>query len=435
MKIQKDIFINRRQILSRKIKDNSCVIIGTNPLQARSKDTNYSYRPDSDFYYLTGFSEPHALLVMIKSSGVLTSILFCEERDSFKEMWEGEIIGTKRAKSLYGLCDAVAIDIVDTQMPKILAGLDRVYFSMSSLSKLLPKINYWNEGVSKTRYQSSAPREFIDIDFLIHEMRIIKDKYEIDLMQKSADIAATAHIIAMKKCKPGMYEYQLEAEFIYEFRKHGSPTSYDSIVGGGNNACVLHYRENNCKLKSGELVLIDAGCEYQMYASDITRTFPVSGIFSDPQRQIYELVYEANRAAIKKVTVGNLWSDPHDEAARVITKGLIEIGLLKGSFIQLLKKEAYKEFFMHKTGHWLGIDVHDVGAYLEKGNWRSFKSGMVTTIEPGIYINKTSSAPIEFKGIGIRLEDDILVTAKVPRVLSSLVPIKLSEVESLIGTH
>jgi Xaa-Pro aminopeptidase len=435
MKIKKDIYANRRQILSRKIKDNSCVIIGTNPFQARSKDTNYTYRPDSDFYYLTGFSQPHALLVIIKSSGALTSVLFCEERDSFKEMWEGAIVGTKKAKSLYGFCDAIAIDAVDTQIPKILAGLDRVYFSMSSLSNLLPIINRWNERVSKTRYQSPAPREFIDIDFLVHEMRIIKDKHEIGLMQKSADIAAAAHIIAMKKCKPGMYEHQLEAEFIYEFKKHGSPTSYGSIVGGGNNACVLHYRENNCKLKSGEMVLIDAGCEYQMYASDITRTFPVNGTFSEPQRQVYELVYEANKAAIKKVIIGNRWSDPHDEAVRVITKGLIDIGLLKGSFIQLLKKEAYKDFFMHKTGHWLGIDVHDVGAYIEKGSWRPFKSGMVTTIEPGIYINKNSSAPKEFKGIGIRLEDDVLVTAKAPRVLSSLVPIELSEVESLTGSH
>jgi len=429
-----EIFLQRRERLAKKIKDDSCIILGTNPLQARSKDTDFTFRPDSDFYYLTGYKSPYAVLMIIKSKGAFKSILFCEERDAFKEMWDGAIVGTKRAKTIYGFSNAIDIKSIDKEMPKLLAGLRHVYFSMGSLSKLMPRISEWNERVSRTRYQSLSPREFSDVDPLTHEMRIIKDAYEIASMQKSADIAAQAHINAMKHCQPGMYEYQLEAEFLYEFKKYGATASYNSIVGSGSNACILHYRENNCKLKSGDLVLIDAGCEYDMYASDITRTFPVSGIFSKYQREIYELVYEANTVAIKKVVVGNVWSDPHEAAVKVITKGLKEIGLLKGPLAKLLKQGAHSEFFMHKTGHWLGLDVHDVGEYFDKGTPRPFKQGMVTTIEPGIYINKTSSAPKVFRGIGVRLEDDVLVTRSSPQVLSHLAPILLSEVESLINT-
>ncbi|NDH49687.1 MAG: Xaa-Pro aminopeptidase [Proteobacteria bacterium] len=429
-----DIFLGRRKKLLKKLKSNSAVVIATNPFQTRSRDTEFTFRPDSDFFYLTGFSEPNAVLLLVNTPQP-QSILFCKERDAFKEMWDGNITGTKRAKRNFGFDTAIDINLIDQEMPNLISGIDTIYYSMTALNNLHDSLMRWSKAVSKTRYKSKAPKVFEDIDETVHEMRIIKDNHEKDIMRKSAQIAASAHINAMKACKPGMYEFELESEFLYEFKKHGSTVSYDSIVGAGNNACVLHYRENSSKIKSGDLILIDAGCEYKMYASDITRTFPANGKFTNAQKEIYEIVYEANRAAIKKVVPGNVWSDPHDAAVRVITRGLVELGLLKGNVNQLIKNNAHTEFFMHKTGHWLGIDVHDVGRYLDGEKPRQFRPGMITTIEPGIYISNNSRAPKKYRGIGIRLEDDVLVTKSKPEILTKDVPITINAIEHLMASN
>ena len=404
------------------------------PERTRSRDTLYSYRPDSDFYYVTGFAEPDAVAVLMPGRSQGEFVLFCRERDPLRELWDGYREGPEGAVERYGADDAFPIGDIEDILPGLLERSERVYYSMGVSAEFDQRLLGWMQTLHARRQRGHAPNELVDLDHLLHEMRLFKSRRELSAMKRSARIAVAAHERAMRLCEPGCHEYELEAEFVHEFRRNGGHCAYDPIVAGGTNACVLHYRTNNDELKDGDLVLIDAGCEYDLYASDITRTFPVNGHFSPPQRELYEIVFEANRAAVEKVRPGNHWNDPHDAAVKTITRGLRELGILNGRLTSLLKEEAYKPYFMHKTGHWLGLDVHDVGDYKVADQWRMLERGMVTTIEPGIYIAADAKGVKKrWRGIGIRLEDDVLVTKEGPDVLTGALAIAADDVEQLMS--
>lgn len=435
MKISKAEFARRRKNLMGMMDKHTIAIIPGAREVTRSRDTEYPFRQNSDLFYLTGFEEPDAVLVLVPGRRQGQVVLFCRERDPDMELWNGYRLGPEGAVAYLGVDDAFPIDDLDEILPGLIEGTQRIYYSMGHDDVFDQRVMGWvNQIRALVRTGAAPPADFTDLAFLLHEQRLIKSAAEVRVMRKAGEISAAAHVRAMQECQPGRYEYHLEAAIQHTFAEHGARfPAYNSIVGSGANACVLHYTENASKMRAGDLVLIDAGCEYQGYAADITRTFPVSGQFSAEQRAIYDLVLEAQRAAIAKVRPGNTWNQPHDATVRVITRGLIKLGLLRGKERELIKAEAYREFYMHRAGHWLGLDVHDVGEYRVDGRWRQLEPGMVLTIEPGIYIAADNTkAPKRWRGIGVRIEDDVVVTEQGCDVLTADVPKRADEIEALM---
>lgn len=426
-------FARRRKQLIDMVGPGGIVILPSAPVQRRSRDVEYRFRQDSDFYYLSGFDEPNAVMALVPERDKGEFVVFCRERDPDKELWDGRRAGPEGAVSDFGADDAFPIDDVDDILPGIMESCTRVYYTMGQYSDFDARIAEWiNSLRSRESKGVHTPQEYVALDHLLHDMRLYKSRAEISAMRRSAKVAVKAHTVAMRVTEPGMYEYEIEAEFANEFRRNDAWMSYNPIVGGGANACTLHYVENRDELVDGELLLIDAGCELDYYASDITRTFPINGRFSPEQRAVYEIVLEAQLAAIEKTRKGNHWNEPHDAAVKIITKGLKDLGLLKGTVPKLIKDGAYREFYMHRTGHWLGMDVHDVGDYKVGDEWRVLESGMVTTVEPGIYIGAGSKVPKCWRNIGIRIEDDVAVTSNGPDVLSKGLAKDPDEVEALL---
>jgi len=409
-------------------------IIPTAPIRVRNRDIYYPYRPDSDFYYLTHFPEPEAVAVLVPGRAHGEYLLFCRDRNPEKEIWEGRRAGIEGAREQYGADDAFPIDDIDEILPGLLENREKVFYSMGRNPDFDARLMGWvNEVRGKSRNGVHAPGEFVDLNHILHEMRLIKSGDEIKLMKRAAKISAAAHRRAMQACRPGRMEYEIEAELLYEFKKGGSLfPAYPSIVGGGANSCILHYNDNNAELKDGDMLLIDAGAEFDGYAADITRSFPVAGRFSPEQRDVYEIVLAAQRAAIAEVRPGRHWNEPHDAAVRVLTDGLVQLKLLKGSVDTHIEDGGYKRFYMHRTGHWLGMDVHDVGDYKVHEEWRVLEPGMVLTVEPGLYIGADDDIPKGLRHIGVRIEDDVLVTRDGHEVLSRDTPKDIGEIEALM---
>ena len=396
------------------------------------------FRQDSDFNYLTGFPEPDAVAVLLPNRREGEYILFCRDKDRDREIWDGFRAGPEGAKEQYAADDAFPIEDIDDILPGLIEGTERIYFAIGKHPDFDQKLTQWlNHIRSQSRTGASAPGEIVDPNHLLSEMRLIKTAEEFRVMRKAGKISAEAHCKAMQVCAPGMHEYQLQAEIEYHFARNGaSAPAYSSIVGSGANACVLHYIENNKQMRDGDLVLIDAGCEYQGYASDITRTFPVNGSFSGEQRAIYDIVLQAQLEAIDLCRVGRRFNQPHEASVRIITQGLIDLGILKGSLDSLIEQRAYVDFYMHRAGHWMGMDVHDVGEYKLDGadsDWRELEPGMVTTIEPGIYIHADhQQVDPRWRGMGIRIEDDIVVRKQGPEILTADVPKTADDIEALM---
>ena len=412
------------------------LIIPAAPERTRNNDVLYPYRQHSDFLYLTGFREPGALLVLLPEARGGKAIMFCRERDAKREMWDGPMAGVEGAVSDYGMDEAYPISEVDTRLPEMLRDKVRIFFDLGQVTDFDQKLIGWvNELRSRPRKDFHAPDEIVGIDQMLHDMRLYKSRGEIAAMRKSARVAAEAHCRAMKVCRPGMTEGQIHAELLHTFTANHCEASYLPIVGGGANACVLHYVANRDELADGDLLLIDAGAEYDGYASDITRTFPVNGRYTGPQRDLYELVLEAQLKAIETVRPGRQWDDVHQAAVRVLTRGMLDLGILKGDFEEAIEKERYKRFYVHNTGHWLGLDVHDVGEYTIDGHSRELEPGMVLTVEPGLYIRPDDNrVRKQWRGLGIRIEDDVVVTREEPEVLSRRVPKTISEIEALMSS-
>ncbi len=417
----------------RMVGPDGIAIMPAAPAKIYSRDVEYRFRQDSDFFYLTGMAEPESVAVLVPGRDNGEYVLFCRERNKERELWDGARAGTAGAVETYGADDAFPIDDIDDILPGIMESCNRVYYTMGQYADFDARISDWVNALRAKELRGvHTPQEFVALDHLLHDMRLYKSRAELSAMRRSAKVAAKAHKRAMQFVRPGMYEYEVEAEFLHEFRRHDAGLSYSPIVGAGANACTLHYVENSARLEDGDLLLIDAGCELDYYASDITRTFPVNGRFSPEQLAVYEIVLEAQTAAIEKTLEGNHWNEPHDAAVYAITRGLKRIGLLDGSLPKLIKDGAYREFFMHRTGHWLGMDVHDVGDYKVGDEWRHLEAGMVTTVEPGIYITGSRKVPARWRNIGIRIEDDVAVTRDGPDVLSKDLPRDPDEIEALM---
>ena len=433
--VAKDEFARRRRQLARIMGRDAIAILPAAPVQMRNSDVEYAYRQDSDFFYTTGFIEPDSVAVLMPGREQAEYILFVRDRDPARETWDGRRAGPAGATRDYGADDAFPIADMDDILPGLIESRAKVYYTMGVNAEFDQRVIGWVNGLRALAKQGgNSPLEIVALEHVLHDMRLYKSRTELDLMREAARIASRAHVRAMQRCRPGLNEFEIMAELIHEFRRCNADTSYQPIVGGGANSCVLHYRENDQPLKDGELLLIDAGCEYQSYASDITRTFPINGRFTPEQRAVYEVVLEANLAAIAKVRPGNHWNDPHDAAVRVVTQGLIKLGLLKGRSAALQRSGAYRRFFMHRTGHWLGMDVHDVGDYKVGGEWRVLEPGMVLTIEPGIYIPASlRGVPRRFANIGIRIEDDVVVTRRGAEVMTARAPKDADEIEALMA--
>ena len=433
--VHQDEFARRRDQLSRIMGRDAIAIVPAAPVQMRNNDVEYAYRQDSDFFYLTGFGEPEAVAVLMPGRQAAEYILFVRDRDPARETWDGRRAGPEGATRDYGADDAFPIADMDDILPGLIESRAKVFYTMGAYPEFDQRMIGWVNGLrAQVRHGGHSPLEIVALEHVLHDMRLFKSGAELDLMRESARIAARAHVRAMQRCRPGLNEFEIMADLVHEFRSNNADTSYEPIVGGGANSCILHYRENDQPLRDGDLLLIDAGCEYQCYASDITRTFPVNGRFSAEQRAVYEVVLEANLAAIDKVRPGNHWNDPHDAAVRVVTQGLVKLGLLKGRAAALQRAGAYRRFFMHRTGHWLGIDVHDVGDYKVGGEWRVFEPGMVLTIEPGIYIPAgLRGVPRRFGNIGIRIEDDVAVTRRGAEVLTVQAPKDVDAIETVMA--
>lgn len=418
----------------RMMDKNSIAIIPAAPECIRNRDVYYPYRQDSDFLYLTDFREPESVAVFIPGRKQGQYILFCRERDEEKETWHGRRAGQEGAIRDYHADDAFPITDIDEILPGLLENRERVYYTMGKDTQFDSQLMGWiNQLRQSVRSGTGVPHEFIDLEYLIHELRLFKSRSEMRMMREAAKITREAHIRAMSSCEPGMYEYEIEAEILHAFRRHDTEPAYPSILGGGENGCILHYTENNSLLKDGQLLLIDAGSEYNGYAADVTRTFPVNGKFNKAQRQLYELVLQAQEAAIARAQPGNHWNDPHQAAVSVLTKGLVKLGLLKGSAVKLIKEQAYRQYYMHRTGHWLGLDVHDVGDYKVDDQWRVLEPGMVMTVEPGLYVPAGSKgAKKAWWDIGIRIEDDVLITKDGNEVLTADIPKTIDEIETLM---
>jgi Xaa-Pro aminopeptidase len=427
-------FARRRKQLMNMVGAEGIAILPAAPVRTRSRDVEYRYRQDSDFYYLTGFAEPDAVAVLIPGRANGEYLLFCRERDSQRELWDGSRAGPDGAVEVYDADDAFPIDDIDDILPGLMESCPRVYYTMGMYSDFDQRITDWVKSLrSKVSRGGHTPQEFVALDHLLHDMRLYKSRAEIVAIRKAARIAVGAHKRAMGFVRPGLCEYEVEAEFVHEFRRHDAWPAYNPIIGAGVNTCTLHYVANNAELQSGDLLLIDAGSEFDYYASDITRTLPVSGRFTPEQLAVYEIVLEAQQAAIEATRRDNHWNDPHDAAVRVITRGLKGLGLLEGSLPRLVRDGAYREFYMHRTGHWLGMDVHDVGDYKVGDEWRLLEPGMVMTIEPGLYISASRRHPKAFRNIGIRIEDDVAVTSNDADVLSKGLPREPDQIEALMG--
>ena len=433
--VAKDEFARRRRQLARIMGRDAIAILPAAPVQMRNSDVEYAYRQDSDFLYTTGFIEPDSVAVLMPGREQAEYILFVRDRDPARETWDGRRAGPDGATREYGADDAFPIADMDDILPGLIESRAKVYYTMGVNAEFDQRVIGWVNGLRALAKQGGkSPLEIVALEHVLHDMRLYKSRTELDLMREAARIASRAHVRAMQRCRPGLNEFEIMAELIHEFRRCNADTSYQPIVGGGENSFVLHYRENDQPLKDGELLLIDAGCEYQSYASDITRTFPINGRFTPEQRAVYEVVLEANLAAIAKVRPGNHWNDPHDAAVRVVTQGLIKLGLLKGRAAALQRSGAYRRFFMHRTGHWLGMDVHDVGDYKVGGEWRVLEPGMVLTIEPGIYIPASlRGVPRGFRNVGIRIEDDVVVTRRGADVLTAPAPKDADEIEAVMA--
>ncbi len=424
--------IRRLSLLERmQAAGGGIAVIPTAPERIRNRDTHFPYRPDSYFHYLSGFPEPEAALLLIAGDKP-QSILFCREKDVDKEIWDGFRFGPEAARERFGVDAAYPIASFDAKLAELLPDQPLLWYSLGHDSGWDARITAaLNAARAQSRAGKRAPAAIHDVRALLDEMRLIKDAHEIALMRESARIAAHAHRRAMRFTMPGKFEFEVEAEFLHEFRRHGcAAPAYPPIVAGGANACILHYVGNDQTLKDGELVLIDAGCEYGGYASDVTRTFPVNGRFSGPQTDLYTLVLEAQTAAIAAVKPGESFLAPHEAALRVLVQGLIDLQLLSGSVDGLIEAEAYKRFYMHRTSHWLGLDVHDAGEYRQGEQWRRLAPGMTLTIEPGLYVRAADDVPAAFHGIGIRIEDDVLVTETGCEVLTAAAPKSIAEIET-----
>ncbi|MCK5895778.1 MAG: aminopeptidase P N-terminal domain-containing protein [Cocleimonas sp.] len=448
-------FSNRRDQLLQMIGTNAIAIVPSALLKIRNRDAEFPFRQESDFLYLTNFNEPDAVAVFVPERKEGEYILFCREKNAKTERWTGRMAGLEGAVEDYGADDAFPIEDIDDIVPGLMENRTAVHYSMGADAAFDQQVMSWMMGLrTKIRSGVKAPHELVSLDLILHDMRLYKSPAEHDFMRHAAKTAIVAHQRAMALCRSGLYEYQLEAEILHEFRRNGMEVAYTSIVGSGENGCILHYIENNAVLKEGDLVLIDAGAEYQGYASDITRTFPVSGQFSEPQKQLYQIVLNAQYAAIEQAKAGNTWNQPHEAAVRVIVAGLLEIGLLTGDLDTIIAKEkkkeveqakekssennkddepSYKQFYMHKTGHWLGLDVHDVGDYKIDEAWRLLEAGMVMTVEPGLYISPDETIDKKWWNIGIRIEDDVLITAEGNEVLTQSLVKEIDAIEQLMA--
>ncbi|MFW2044733.1 Xaa-Pro aminopeptidase [Acinetobacter variabilis] len=431
-------FQERRDILAGEMGLRSIAIIATSPVALRNRDADYKYRADSSFFYLTGFAEPEAVAVIetfdTEEEGYTYS-LFCRERDREMEIWNGYRAGVDGAVDDYEADEAYAIDLLDEEILTKLQNKDKLFYRIGHNAEFDARVAKWIATASgESRRGNSAPAQIMQLDRIVDEMRLHKDENEIELMQLASDISAEAHTLAMQKVRPGMMEYALEAELNYVFGKNGCVPSYNSIVGGGENACILHYVENDKELKDGDLVLIDAACEYQFYASDITRTFPVNGKFSPEQKALYNVVLDAQIAAINAVQIGNSYKEPHNVAVRILVQGLLDLGIMQGEIDEIIQTESFRQFYMHGTGHWLGMDVHDVGTYKANGEWRAYEEGMVVTVEPGLYIAPDDeTVDVKWRGIGIRIEDDVVATKNGPLVLTAKVVKTVEDIEALMA--
>lgn len=444
-----DIYQKRRIALAKKIRANTgggVAVIATASELSRNRDSEFPYRHDSDFFYLSGFEEPGATLVIKVDQNSEETHLFCRPKDPEREIWDGIRLGPEAAPKMLGVDSAHSNAELDTKLSELLADQDAVYVRLAESAETDRRLRHWMKQVrQQARAGINPPSEFHDVEAMIHEMRLFKDAHEIEIMRRAAVISARAHIRAMQICKPGMREYQLEAELLHEFRNSGSQSvAYNSIVAGGANSCILHYRAGSTELRSGELCLIDAGCELDSYASDITRTFPVNGKFSGPQRALYDITLAAQEAAIAVTKPGNTFMQPHEAALKVLTQGLLDEKLLKltelGSVENAIETAAYRRFYMHRTSHWLGMDVHDVGSYREQNNinanaekpWRILRPGMVITIEPGLYVRPAEDIDEQFWNIGIRIEDDAVINDSGCELISRGVPVKANDIEALM---
>jgi Xaa-Pro aminopeptidase len=427
-------FILRRHQLLQHMGEGVAVI--PTALEAvRNRDSHYQYRFDSYFYYLTGFTEPESVLLLVAGEKP-KSVLFCRDKDLEREIWDGFRYGPEGAKEAFGVDEAYSISRLDELAPQLLANQPRLHYSLGADASWDARVTGWlNQVRAQARSGVSAPAEIVDVRLLLDEMRLFKSEGEIAIMRRAAEISSGAHRRAMHATKPGSTEYEIEAELIHEFRRHGAQSpAYHSIVAGGANACVLHYVFNDAPLRDGDLLLIDAGCELDGYASDITRTFPVNGKFSGPQKDLYELVLASQTAAIKAVRPGNHWNAPHEAALQVLVRGFIDFGLCKGTVDAVLESGDYRRFYMHRTGHWLGLDVHDAGEYKKNGDWRLLEPGMALTVEPGCYVRPADDVPEHYWNIGIRIEDDAVVTADGCDIITMAAPKSVADIETLMAS-
>jgi Xaa-Pro aminopeptidase len=435
-----DAFAARRQRLADAIRAHGggLAIVPTGREVMRNRDSEYPYRADSYFAYLTGFPEPEAVLAMAVGAET-RSFLFCRPKDAEREIWDGYRYGPEAAAARFGLDAAYDIARMDEILPTLMAGAPAVYASVGADPAIDARLQKWMAGTpALLRNGQVFPHVLVDVRVMLNEMRLVKDEAEIATMRKAGAIAAAGHARAMRATRPGLREYHIEAELLHAFRHAGAQAvAYNSIVAAGANTCVLHYRAGDTELKDGDLLLIDAGCELDNYASDITRSFPVSGRFTGPQRAIYDIVLAAQAAAIEAVRPGQHWNAPHEAAVRVLTQGLIDEGLVDGSLDEALERESYRPYYMHRTGHWIGLDVHDVGDYREPGPtegtvrpWRTLRTGMALTVEPGLYLRPAENLPERFWNIGIRIEDDVLVTQDGCEVLTGGVPKEAAQIEA-----
>jgi Xaa-Pro aminopeptidase len=438
------VHVSRRARLAAALRERGggVAIVFTAPEKPRNRDSHYPYRWDSHFYWLTGFPEPEAAVVVVADADREESILFCREKNEEREIWDGWRHGPEHARERFGFDRAFAFGELDAELPKLLADRTAVWHAMGTDAGLDKRLRGWLDAVrAQSRAGVTAPSQAFDVLHALDEMRLVKDAHELDVMRRAARISANAHVRAMRATRPGRREYEIEAELLHEFRANGSQfPAYGSIVAGGRNACVLHYGENDALLADGDLLLIDAGCELDGYASDITRTFPVNGRFSAAQRELYDIVLASQHAAIEATRAGARFTDPHDAAVRVLAQGMIDCGLIEGTLDGAIESGAYRRFYMHRTGHWLGMDVHDCGDYREPGEpagehgrpWRVLRPGMVLTVEPGIYVRAADDVPKAFHDIGIRIEDDAAVTEAGCEILTCDVPKAPDAIESLM---
>lgn len=429
------VYARRRKQLMRMAGDDAILVLPAANELIRSRDTHYPYRQDSDLWYLTGFPEPEAVLVLVPGRKHGETLLFCRERDLEREGWDGPRFGPEGAVEAFGLDDAYPIADLDDILPGLLEGRSRVYYHFGRDQEFDLKLIGWlNRVRAMVRQGAQPPHEFLELGHLLDEMRLFKDRDELKLMQRAADISVQAHEVAMRAARPGVREYELQAELERVFRMHDAEPAYGSIVGAGANACVLHYRANNGQARDGDLVLIDAGAEFRGYAADITRTFPVNGRFSAPQRALHDLVGAAQAAALAQARPGVAYEAGHNAAVETLTEGLLKLGLLKGKLEKNIADGSYRRFYRHKTGHWLGLDVHDVGEYRIEGESRLLEPGMVFTIEPGLYVSHDdATVDPKWRGIGIRTEDDVLVTKDGYQVLTDKLARSADEIEALMA--